>query len=186
MASDPAQSDEPINQYAVVTYIPDRLGEFLNRLRQELVPGSTGLAHVTVLPPRRLQVSNGEAADWIGGHLQGAHAFPIGVAEVQVFELTDVIYAEIGTGREALLDLHYKLAAEALSFSEQYPYHPHVTLAQNIDRTVVPEMFAYAQSRWHEYRHERAFLLDRITFVQNTEQNHWLDLACYQLPNSQK
>src|SRR4051794_13182469 len=101
MASDPAPSDQPINQYAVVTYIPDRLGEFLNRLRKELVPGATGLAHVTVLPPRRLEVSNGEAADWIGGHIHGAHAFPIGVAEVQVFDQTDVIYAEIGTGREA-------------------------------------------------------------------------------------
>ena len=39
-----------------------------------------------------------------------------------------------------------------------------MTLAQNIDHTVVPEMFAHAKRRWTEYQYERAFLLDRITF----------------------
>src|SRR4051794_34922883 len=153
MVSDPAQSDEPINQYAIVTYIPGLLGDFLNELRRELVPGVSGLAHVTVLPPRKLEIAHPEAADLISGQVLGAHAFDIGMAEVQVFDKTDVIYAEIGTGREALLDLHYQLNTDALCSIEPYPYHPHVTLAQNIDHKDVPAMFELAVRRWEEYKH---------------------------------
>jgi len=186
MVSDPAPSDELINQYAIVTYIPDELGEFLNGLRQELVPGASGLAHVTVLPPRKLEVPDEEAKHLISVNIHGAHAFDIGLAEIQVFEKTDVIYAEIGTGREALLDLHYKLNTDALSFIEPFPYHPHVTLAQNIDHADIPFLFELASRRWEEYKKDRTFLLDRVAFVRNSEQNHWKDLAWYQLQCKQE
>jgi 2'-5' RNA ligase len=179
----PAQSDLPINQFALVTYIPDALGDFLNQLRQELVPGCSASAHVTVLPPRPLNVASREAADYLGTKLQVAQPFRLGIAEIQVFDKTDVIYAEIGLGREALLDLHYELNHAAMSFIEPFPYHPHVTLAQNVDHQSVPEMFAYACRRWEEWRNDRTFLLERVTFVQNTEQNHWKDLAWYRLEN---
>ena len=183
MASNPtgSQSDEPVNQFAVVTYIPGELGDFLNNLRRELVADCSALTHVTVLPPRPLEVPPGIAADFLSGQLHRAHAFLLGIAEIQVFDQTDVIYAEIGTGREALLDLHYELNNAALSFVEQYPYHPHVTLAQNIDHSCVPDMYEYARRRWLEWHRERSFLLDRVTFVQNSQQNHWRDLAWYRL-----
>jgi 2'-5' RNA ligase len=188
MASDPAaaQSDQPVNQFAVVTYIPGELGDFLNNLRQELVVDCSALAHVTVLPPRPLHVEAGLAADVLNAQLRSARAFEIGIAEIQVFDQTDVIYAEIGTGREALLDLHYDLNNAALSFVEQYPYHPHVTLAQNVDHSCVQEMFEYACRKWSEWQRERTFLLDRVTFVQNSEQNHWRDLAWYHLKDERK
>jgi 2'-5' RNA ligase len=183
MCSDPAplKSDQPVNQFAVVTYIPGELGDFLNKLRVELVDDCSALAHVTVLPPRPLVVETPVAENFLDKRLRHARAFPLGIAEIQVFEQTDVIYAEIGTGREALLDLHYELNHSALGFVEQYPYHPHVTLAQNVDHNCIPEMFEHACRRWIEWMGERSFLLDRVTFVQNSEQNRWRDLSEYRL-----
>jgi hypothetical protein len=31
--------------------------------------------------------------------------------------------------------------------------------------------------RWQEFPHRRGFLVDTLTFVQNTSDNTWLDLA---------
>ena len=51
MLTDPNAADR-IGEYALVIYIPDPLGSFLNRIREELAPGGLpGRAQVTVLPP---------------------------------------------------------------------------------------------------------------------------------------
>src|SRR5260370_8334446 len=60
--SNGAQSGVPaaerLNVYALVIYIPDPLGRFLDDLRRELALGCNPHAHVSVLPPRPL------AGDW--------------------------------------------------------------------------------------------------------------------------
>ena len=45
---------QTVSQFALVTYIPDPLGRFLDDLRLELTPGCNPHAHVTILPPRPL------------------------------------------------------------------------------------------------------------------------------------
>ena len=42
-----------LNVFALVVYIPDPLGRFLDDLRRELVPHYNPHAHVSVLPPVR-------------------------------------------------------------------------------------------------------------------------------------
>ena len=51
-------AEQRLNVFALVIYIPDPLGRFLDDLRRELVPGCNPHAHVSVLPPRPL------AVDW--------------------------------------------------------------------------------------------------------------------------
>ena len=41
-----------MNQFALVIYIPDPLGRFLDDLRRELAPDCVPHAHVSVLPPQ--------------------------------------------------------------------------------------------------------------------------------------
>ena len=60
MYNDPAAWDR-INSFALVSYIPEPLAGFLDRLRQELVPNCFLRAHVTILPPRPI-CSSPEAA----------------------------------------------------------------------------------------------------------------------------
>jgi hypothetical protein len=38
-----------------------------------------------------------------------------------------------------------------------------------------------AAARWREFPHSRGFTVDKLTFVQNTLQNRWTDLAAMDL-----
>ena len=64
MFCDPDMSDR-INSYALVSYIPGRLGDFITKLRQDLIAGCVAQSHVSILPPRPLQVDPQVAADEI-------------------------------------------------------------------------------------------------------------------------
>ena len=48
--------EQRLNIFALVIYIPDPLGGFLDDLRRELTPGCNPHAHISVLPPRPLNV----------------------------------------------------------------------------------------------------------------------------------
>jgi len=171
----PAQ--EQLNIVALVIYIPEPLGLFLDDLRRELVPGCEPHAHVSVLPPRPL------AGDWRAASGQARvlaqqHApFEIVLTEIRTFPVTDVIYIEVGAGAGELRRMHAAINTGALAFEEPFPYHPHVTLAQKIARAEVAEVEEMASRRWQEYRGPRAFRAERATFVQNTLSDCWVDLA---------
>ena len=64
-----------------------------------------------------------------------------------------------------------------MAFEEPFPYHPHVTLAQGLDPSVVAEMYEFAKRRWQEGTPAHSFAVDRLTFVQNTVENYWIDLT---------
>ena len=87
-----------------------------------------------------------------------------------------------GSGGQLEIErLHRELATQALDFNEPYPFHPHVTLAQNFDLGTVGERVEEAQAQWASYRGPREFLLDRVVFVQNTGNNCWIDLRSFEL-----
>ncbi|SPF33340.1 conserved hypothetical protein [Candidatus Sulfopaludibacter sp. SbA4] len=174
-------AEERLNVFALVIYIPDPLGRTLDDLRRELVPHYNPHAHVSVLPPRPL------AADWEAASLQaraltGAWApFDVELTGVQVFPVTDVLYLEVGSGASELRRMHAAMNADALQFEEPFPYHPHVTLAQDVPHEDVPAMSELASRRWAEYRGSRTFRAERAVFVQATQDNRWIDLAEYSL-----
>jgi 2'-5' RNA ligase len=77
--------------------------------------------------------------------------------------------------------LHEALNAGALKFQDPFPYHPHITLAQELPRERVPETGELARRRWREYRGPRGFRVEHAVFVQNTLNDCWIDLAEYSL-----
>jgi 2'-5' RNA ligase len=167
----------PINCFALVTYIPDPLGEFLDHLRRELIPGCLPRAHVTILPPRPVLAPTGEAVARLNEWLADLEAFEIEAGKVEVFESTSVIHIGLGRGRDALKSMHGQLNAGPLEFAEPFEYHPHITLAQDFDPQQVPRLLQDAKRRWAEYAGPRVFPVETITFVQNTTLNRWIDLA---------
>jgi 2'-5' RNA ligase len=173
--------EERLNVFALVIYIPDPLGRFLDELRQELVPSYNPHAHVSVLPPRPLSVDWSVAAGQVRS-LTGAWApFEIELTDVGIFPLTDVIYIQLGAGAAELSRMHTAMNSGPLGFHEPFPYHPHVTLAQEIPAGEVDSVCETAVERWRDYRGPRTFRADRAAFVQNTLQNCWIDLAEYSL-----
>jgi 2'-5' RNA ligase len=167
---------ERINLFSLVTYIPDPLAEFIDKLRGELVPGCELRAHVTILPPRPLKRPAEDAGAEIRAVLAQAAPFEVRLREVEVFTLSSVVYLALSGGAQELRDLHDRLNVSAAPFAEPYPYHPHITLAQQISADQVPDVFEHARYRWAEFRHRRAFPVDKATFVQAINLWCWVDL----------
>lgn len=172
---------EPINQYALVTYLPDELGCFLDQLRRDLVAQCNARSHLSLLPPRPLLVSPAEAESQILSLSRMTQPFVVRIDGVGVFPKTSVVYLELSAGMHELSNLHDRLAVGAFEFNEPYPFHPHITLAQNFEAETVEERLELAKRKWREYTGPREFLLDRLVFVQNSASNCWMDLKAFSL-----
>jgi 2'-5' RNA ligase len=175
MYKDPMPWDRT-NSFALVSYIPEPLAGFLDRLRRELVPNCFLRAHVTLLPPRPLSAPD-RAWTEIKNLTPRFAPFEIRLQDVEVFPVSDVIYINLDVGAAELRRLHDALAVGALQCQEQFEYHPHVTLAQELKPDELDELVAAARARWAEYQGSRSFCVEKTVFVQNTGCNEWIDLG---------
>jgi len=173
--------EERLNIFALVIYIPGPLGAFLDDLRRELVPHYNPNAHVSVLPPRPLAVDWRTAAEQVRKLAVSWMPFEVELTDLDVFPVTDVIYLEVGEGAQELRRMHEGVNTAALAFQDPFPYHPHITLAQEVPHERVGEVLDLASRRWREFRGGRSFRAERAVFVQNSLRNVWLDLAEYPL-----
>lgn len=169
--------EDRLNVFALVIYIPDPLGAFLDDLRRELAPHYNPHAHVSVLPPRPLAVDWRTASDQLRALAETWSPFDVELTSLGVFRVTDVIYLEVGGGSAELRRMHEATNAGALAFPEPFEYHPHITLAQDVPHEQVPEYLDLARRRWEEYPGRHSFRAERAVFVQNTIGNIWQDLA---------
>src|SRR6516162_7085688 len=99
------------NLFALVIYIPDPLGSFLDDLRRELVPGCNPHAHVSVLPPRSLAVDWPVAGDQVRDCANKWKPFEITLGGIQRFPVTNVIYIEVASGAPELHRMHQRMNA---------------------------------------------------------------------------
>ena len=173
--------EERLNVFALVIYIPEPLGAFLDDLRRELVPHYNPHAHVSVLPPRPLSVAPETASKQVQALAETWPPFDVHLTDIAVFPNTDVIYIEVGEGAKELRGMHSAMNDRALECQEPYPYHPHITLAQEIPAADVPAAIELATRRWREFTGPRHFRADRAVFVQNSVNDVWIDLAEYPL-----
>ena len=176
MYKDPATWDR-INSFALVSYIPEPLAGFLDRMRQELVPDCFLRAHVTILPPRPISSPPGAAWDLVRWFAPQFVPFDVELTGVEVFPVSDVIYVNIAGGAEQLNHMHDTLNSDGLRFPDPFPYHPHVTLAQKLQPDQVDELTRVARARWAEWSFSKTFRVDKAVFVQNTRRNQWIDLG---------
>jgi 2'-5' RNA ligase len=170
-------NEQRLNVYALVTYIPDPLGRFLDDLRRELAPGCNPHAHVSVLPPRPLGVDWHVAGEQVRELTETQAPFVVGLADIRIFPVTNVIYIEVGSGATELRHMHDAINRGALAFEEPFVYQPHITLAQEILQGEVQAVHELAKRRWKEFTGPHAFRAERAAFVQSTMSNCWIDLA---------
>jgi len=170
-----------INSFALVSYIPEPLAGFLDRLRQELVPNCFLRAHVTILPPRPIPASPEDAWKVIRETAPQLAPFDVELNGVDVFPVSDVIYIKLSAGSEELRRMHAALNRNGLYFKEEFSYHPHITLAQDLKPDELDELSSVARARWAEFSFAKKFRVEKVVFVQNTRRNQWLDLGECQL-----
>lgn len=164
-------------QLALVAYIPGPLGKFLDRLRSDLVSGCNLQSHVTILPPRLLDAPESELVADLESKANATASFEIRLGPIEVFPITNVIYISLATGTSDVEDLHGKLTNSRFASMEMYPFHPHVTLAQEIPADKVPEVLERATSAWETWSKERSFTVDRLTFVRNENGFGWKTIS---------
>jgi 2'-5' RNA ligase len=173
---------ERIDSFALVTYIPDPLARFLDELRSEIEPAHPApRAHVTVLPPRPLPASEEAARSQLRTQLGECASFEIAAGDVEVFPGTNVVYLAVARGFSALQRMYSALNNGAVLFREPFPFHPHITLAQNLDEATAQAVAERVRDRWAKYRGGRSFTAGSFVFVQATQGGRWVDLERYEL-----
>lgn len=166
-------------RYALVTYVKNPVGDFVEKLRRELHPELPHMAaHVTVLPPRPLQGSEAAARQILGEICSQIEPFDVSLGEVETFiPVTPTVFIRVGLEANRLRDLHRRLNTGALVTSEEWPYMPHLTIAKMSAEEQAQEAYLVARKRWAQFSESRCIPVRELTFVREDGQNHWVDLA---------
>jgi 2'-5' RNA ligase len=166
-------------RYALVAYVKSPVGEFVENLRRELHPNLPHLAaHITFLPPRPLQGTEGAALQMLEKICGQTEPFEVTLGDMQTFvPTTPTVYIRVTYGASRLQELHDQLNQQTLAFAEEWPYIPHVTIVKMATEKAAEQALETARERWRQYFGSRRILLDRLTFVREDSQNHWVDLA---------
>jgi 2'-5' RNA ligase len=173
--------DQTLSQFALVAYIPDPLGRFLDDLRLELTPDCKPRAHVTILPPRPLHDDLADTIRQIAEDIKGAAPFRIELGEIEIFEASQVVYLGLARGAGELRRLYRTLNCGCLQYNENFPYHPHITLGQNIPPGDAPRLALIAKQKWAQYQGPRGFTVSVLSFVQHVAPSIWADLVAVPL-----
>ncbi len=145
-------------RYALVAYVRDPAGEFVERLRQELHPDHTHLpAHLTILPPRCLLGDELAALELLEEVCSHADPFEITLGEVESFvPVTPTVFIRVAHAGY---------------------YMPHLTIAKLSTEAQAQEAYRTACDRWAQFSGSRRIHVKELTFVRAQEPNQWVDLA---------
>ena len=168
-SADGGSSNGTIDFFALVVYLPEPLSEFLSALRRDLDPRFCGKPHLTILPPRPLLSPWNEAWAELKPAICNSHPFHVELGNVETFDASRVVYLSLREGFPAVEALHRLLNMGCTNCGQEaWPYHPHITLAHKSLAENFLDAAADAQRRWIEYRGDRGFLVDRLTWVKTT------------------
>ena len=166
-------------RYALVAYVRNAVGELVENLRQELHPDLPHLpAHVTILPPRRLQGGELSALETLEDICGQAEPFEVTLGDVETFvPVTPTVFIRVARCAHRMQELHDRLNTRALASTEEWPYMPHLTIVKVSTEELAQKAYIYARDRWALFEGSRHIPLSELTFVREQEQNRWVDLA---------
>jgi 2'-5' RNA ligase len=170
-------------RYALVAYVKNAAGEFVEKLRRELHPELPHFpAHLTILPPRRLQGTEQAALDVLDRICGEERPFEVHLGEVETFiPVTPTVYIRVNGQAARMSELHGHLNVDGLAFEEEWPYIPHLTIVKMLSPEAALKACQVARTRWAEYGHGRRIMLETLTFVREESENCWVDLAAISL-----
>lgn len=166
-------------RYALVAYLRNAAGVFVESLRRELHPDLPHLsAHLSILPPRTLHGTESSALQILERICGKEEPFEVMLGEVETFlPITPTVYIRVQSGAERMIELHSKLNTETMACKEEWPYIPHLTIVKMSAEEPARGAFQIARERWVDYQGSRRILLERLTFVREDVENRWIDLA---------
>ncbi len=163
--------------YALVAYIHQELGQFVEDLRAEVHPAHAHLAaHVSILPPRPMSGSEAKSIEMLRRRCSEVQPFDIEFGEVESFiPTTPTVFIRVAHAAYRLRELHDSLNIDGLSYAEPLVYMPHLTIAKldSIERAT--EVFDMSVERWRQYKGTRRARIEGLTFVKGHD-CYWQDL----------
>ena len=169
----------PTPRYALVAYVRNPVGEFVEHLRRRLHPELPHLAaHLTVLPPRVLQGTELSARETLEEVCSQVEPFTVTLGEVETFcPLTPTVFIRVAHAAYRMRELHDRLNTQVLGAQEEWPYMPHLTIAKLSTEGQAQEAYLTARDRWAQFSGSRRIHVKELTFVRAQEPNQWVDLA---------
>jgi 2'-5' RNA ligase len=172
--------------YALVAYVHNPVGRFVEQLRRDLHPEHPGLpAHVTILPPRPLHDTPEQAQGLIQEVCRTVESFEVDLGDVETFAPSSpTVFIRVAHAAYRLRELHDMLNLGALEFEEPWPYMPHLTIVKLSEPDAACRAAELSRRRWARYRGSRRILIDELTFVREGNGEYsWIDLAPIPLGN---
>jgi 2'-5' RNA ligase len=166
-------------RYALVAYVRNPVGEFVENLRTELHPELPHLAaHVTLLPPRFLRGDEPSALETVEQICKEVEPFEVSLGEVETFiPVTPTVFIRVAHAAYRMRELHDRLNVDGLACNEEWPYMPHLTIVKMGAEDQAQYAYRVARTRWAEFGKGRCIEIRDLTFVREEAQNHWVDLA---------
>lgn len=176
----------PSSRYALVTYVRNSVGEFVEQLRRELHPTIAHMAaHLTILPPRELRGTEAAALEYLGEACGSVVPFRVELGDVETFlPTTPTVFIQVKRAAYKMRELHDRLCGKALSCDESWPYMPHLTILKTELDEQARAACAVARERWAQFPGKREISVEELMFVRE-HGACWQDVAPVALGHGQ-
>jgi 2'-5' RNA ligase len=166
------------SRYALVTYLRNPIGEFVEHLRQELHPTTQHMAaHLTILPPRELRSTEQAALEFLEEACSRVIPFSVELGDVETFlPTTATVFIQVKRAAYRMRELHDQLCGRGLQCTEIWPYIPHLTILKTEDDAEARAAYKIAHERWAQFTGRRDVLVEKLMFVKETD-GCWQDVA---------
>jgi 2'-5' RNA ligase len=173
----------PVTTIGVAVDIPEPWGSLLTdrRLAAGDLVAEYIRAHVTLLTPTEIPTADLPAvADRLGAVAASYAPFPLHLRGTGTFRpVTQVVFVAVAAGigeceelHEAVLEALKELPIEPAT---RFPYHPHVTVGQNVDADALDAVYADLAG------FEAGFHVDAFTLFEHDDGGRWKAYREYSL-----
>ena len=176
----------PSSRYALVTYVRNPVGEFVEQLRQELHPTIAHMpAHLTILPPRELTGTEAAALEFLEEACGRIVPFSVELGDVETFlPTTPTVFIQVRRAAYRMRELHDRLCSKELGCEESWPYIPHLTILKTELDEQARAACAIARERWAQFPGKRQVHVEKLMFVRENGA-FWQDVAPVPLGHGQ-
>ena len=166
------------SHYALVTYVRNPVGLFVENLRQELHPTMAHMAaHLTILPPRELAGTEATALEFLEEACSHIIPFDVELGDVETFlPTTPTVFIQVKRAAYRMRELHDQLGGKVLCCAENWPYIPHLTIVKTETDEQARVATVIARERWRQFEGKRQVHVDELMFVREFN-GRWQDLA---------
>jgi 2'-5' RNA ligase len=166
------------SRYALVTYLRNPVGEFVEQLRQELHPTIAHMsAHLSILPPRELTGSESSALAFLEEACGRVVPFSVELGDVETFlPTTSTVFIQVKRAAYRMRELHDQLCAQGLRYNECWPYVPHLTILKTETDDQARAACVVARERWAQFKGKREVPVEELMFVREYG-DRWQDVA---------